>query len=331
MRMLFSKTSMNQLKQVLGAAILLTMHAGAGAQGYPVKPITVIEPFPSGGAVDAGVRAITEIAAKSLGQPMVIDARPGAGTRIGTEAIIRAPRDGYTIGVAVSASGVNIPALDPKVTYDPLKDFTFLSLAFEAYFAITTHPSVAAKSLNEFISMARAKPGGFNYATSGVGTSSHVWVEVFQAATGTQFTHVPYKGEVPGLQDLLGGQVQFMFASTGLVRAHIEAGKLNVLAITSPEPLAIYPKVPTAHEAGVANFRAGGWVGFVGPAGLPAEIANRLSTALREAQRSADVRERLAKFGFVAVGLAPAEFAAQAKAEIEKFREVNRTANIKME
>ena len=168
----------HMLKTGLALGALPTV-SWAQTPNWPQRPVRVIVPFAAGSFTETAARAIGQELSNTLGQPFVIDARPGAGTRIGTEATIKAPKDGYTLGVAVSASGVSIPALDPKVTYDPLKDFTFLSLAFEAYFAIAAHPSVGVKTLDEFISLARAKPGSLNYATSGIGTSSHVWVEVF--------------------------------------------------------------------------------------------------------------------------------------------------------
>jgi tripartite-type tricarboxylate transporter receptor subunit TctC len=252
----------------MALAVPLLRIGPAAAQAFASRPITVIEPFAAGGSVDAMVRAIAERTAASLGQPLVVDARPGAGTRIGTDAIRRAPKDGYTIGVMVSASGVNIPALDPKVSYDPVADFTPLTLGFESYFAIMANPKHGWRTLADLLAAARAKPGTITYGSSGVGTSSHVWPEVFQAATGTRFVHVPYKGEALTIQDLIGGSIDLMFAGPGIANPHVEGGRLTALAVTAPERHPLLPAVPTADEQGVKRFTAGGWIAFVAPAGF---------------------------------------------------------------
>lgn len=315
----------------LALAAPLAAALPARALAFPSRPITVIEPFAAGGSVDAMVRAICERASAALGQPMVVDARPGGGTRIGTDAIRRAPKDGHTIGVMVSASGVNIPALDPKAGYDPLGDFTLLTLGFESYFAIVANPRHGWRTLGDLLAAARARPDALTFGSSGVGTSSHIWPAVFQTLTGTRWVHVPYKGEAQTMQDLIGGQVDLMFAGPGLARPHVEAGRLTALAVTAPERHPLLPAVPTADEQGVKGFVSGGWVGFVAPAGIPAEATERLSRALRDAIATPEVRERLAGAGFAARGLPADVFAAQLRRELEQVRETGRVAKIVLE
>jgi len=288
----------------------------------------VIEPFAAGGAVDGAVRAITERAATLLGQPMVVDARPGGGTRIGTEAIRRAPADGHTIGVMVSASGVNIPALDPRSAYDPVRDFTPLTLAFDANFILVAHPGTGIRSLQELIEFGRRNPGKLSYGSSGVGTSAHLWMEIFQELTRTQFVHVPYKGEAASLQDLVGGHVQLLLSNPSLVKGHVEAGRVTALAHASQRRAAALPQVPTTAEQGLGEFIAGGWVAFIAPAGIPQDVAARLGQALRAAMTQPDVRERIERANFAVRALPPEELTAQIRGEVEKLRAVGKARGI---
>jgi tripartite-type tricarboxylate transporter receptor subunit TctC len=300
----------------------------AQAPAWPSRPLTVIEPFAAGGAVDAAVRAIAEKASTLLGQPLVVDARPGGGTRIGTEAIRRAPADGYTIGVMVSASGVNIPALDPRSTYDPVRDFTLLTLAFDASFVVVTHPSTGIRSLPELVEYGRRNPGKLSYGSSGVGTSGHLWMEIFQEQTRTQFVHVPYKGESASLQDLVGGHVQLLLSNPSLVKGHVDAGRVTPLGYAAQRRTPLLPQVPTSAEQGLGDFIAGGWVAFIAPAGVPQDVAARLSQTLRAAMAQPDVRERIERANFTVRSLPPEEFAAQVRGEVEKLRAVGKARGI---
>jgi len=298
------------------------------AQSWPARPITVIEPFATGGAVDAAVRVIAEKAAGLLGQPLVVDAKPGGGTRIGTDAIRRASPDGYTIGVMVSASGVNIPALDPRTTYDPVRDFTLLTLAFDANFMIAVNPSTGIRSLQELIDYGRKNPGKLSYGSSGIGTSAHLWMEIFQEITRTQFVHVPYKGEAASLQDLVGGHVQLLLVNPALVKGHAENGRVTALAYASNKRASVLPQVPTTAEQGVPEFIAGGWVAFIAPAALPQDVAAKLSQALRAALAQPDVRERIERANFTVRGNAPEELAAQIRSEVDKLKAVGKARGI---
>ena len=298
------------------------------AQGFPTRPITVIEPFAAGGAVDAAVRAIAEKAATLLGQPMPVDARPGGGTRIGTEAIRRAAPDGHTIGVMVSASGVNIPSLDPRTGYDPVRDFTPLALGFEANYLVVAHPSTGLRTLQDLIDFGRKNPGKLSYGSSGMGTSTHLWMEIFEDMTGTQFVHAPYRGEAASVQDLVGGHIQLLLTNPALAKGHVDGGRLVPLAYASVKRSPVMPQVPTTAEAGLPAFIAGGWVGFVGPAGLPADVANRLSQALRTAMGQPEVVQRIESGNFTVRNLAPAEFSTQIRSEVDKMRAVGKARGI---
>jgi len=274
------------------------------------------------------VRAITERAATLLGQTLVVDARPGGGTRIGTEAIRRAPADGYTIGVMVSASGANIPALDPRSTYDPLRDFTPLTLAFESSLIVVTHPSTGIRNLSDLVEFGRRNPGKLSYGSSGVGTTTHLWMEIFQELTRTQFVHVPYKGESASLQDLVGGHVQLLLSNPSLVKAHVEAGRVTALGYAAQRRTPLLPQVPTTGEQGLGEFIAGGWVAFIAPAGLPKDIAARLTQALRTAMAQPDVRERIERANFAVRATPPEELSAQIRADLEKLRAVGKARGI---
>lgn len=302
--------------------------AGAWAQAYPSRPITIIEPFATGGAVDAGVRAVADKLTQILGQAVVIDAKPGAGTRLGTELIRKARPDGYTIGMMVSASGVNIPALDPRAGYDPVKDFSLLTIGFESNFLIVTNPGTGIRTLEQLVAAGKAQPGKLTYGSSGIGTSSHLWVEIFESVTGASFTHVPYKGEAASMQDVGGGHIQFVFTSPNTAKPLIEAGKIVPLAYASAQRSALYPQVPTVDEAGWKNFVAGGWVAFIAPAGLPAEVRQKLVTALQEALRTPEVREKITSMGFSVVASGPEVFAQRLKSEFESLRAVGQARKI---
>jgi tripartite-type tricarboxylate transporter receptor subunit TctC len=316
------------LTQLIVATAIGSAAPQAIAQAWPSRPITLIEPFAAGGAVDAAVRAIAEKAALRLGQPIVVDARPGGGTRIGTDAIKRAAPDGYTVGVMVSASGVNLPALDPRITYDPLRDFTPLTLAFDANFLIAVNPRTGIKTLAELIDTGRKQPGKLSYGSSGIGTSSHLWMEILQASTNAQYVHVPYKGESASLQDLVAGNIEVMLTNPILAKQYVDAGRLVALAYASNTRSPVMPDVPTTAEADLKDYVAGGWVAFIAPANLPREIANRLSSELRTAMTLPDVRERIERANFTVRALPPDAFAAQMSREIGKLRAVGKARGI---
>jgi len=272
---------------------------------------------------------ITDKVSQILGQPLIIENRPGAGQRTGTTMIRRAPKDGYTIGVMTQASGVTTPVLDPNAGYDPLKDFTLLTLSHYASYVIVTHPSAGLRTLGDLLKFAKANPGKLNYGSTGIGASYHFWTEIFQGAAGIRMTHVPYKGEAPAMQDLLGGQIQVMFAGP-LARPHVDAGKIIALAVTSPQRLAHFPGVPTVSESGVPGFVASAWLGFAAPADLPKDVADRLVAAFVEAARAPEVQARLTSIGWEVKGMSPQEFRATLVSENERFKAIAIERDIRM-
>jgi tripartite-type tricarboxylate transporter receptor subunit TctC len=259
---------------------------------------------------------------------LLIDPRPGGGTRLGTEQVMRAPKDGYTIGVMVTGSGVIIPALDPAVRYDPLKDFTLLNLGFETYYLLVANPKKGIKSLHDLIAAGRSQPGKLNYATLGAGTSSHVWAELFQSESSTRYTMVAYRGEPQALVDVMNGEVDFMFVVPALAAGHAKAGKVIGLAVTGADRMSILPDVPTVGEAGIPGYSAVSWVGFVAPAGVDEAARTTLVDVLRRASGDPAVKARLGTLGFNARGLPPKDFEAQLRSDLEKVRAIGKKANI---
>lgn len=295
---------------------------------FPAKPITVIEPFSTGGAIDSGVRLITEKVSDLLGQRLVIEPKPGAGTRLGTELIARSAKDGYTIGVMVSGSGVIIPALDPFVKYDPIKDFSLINLSFETYYLIVSNPSKGIKTLVDLISIGKSKPNSLNYATLGLGTSSHIWAELFQAQSGTRFTMVPYAGEPQGLVDVISGIVDFMFVVPSVASGHVKSGKILGLAVTGSSRMDLLSDVPTVSEGGLSGYFASSWVGFIAPAGLDEFAKNKLIDTFKIALNDPLVKSKLLNLGFTAKGLDPRGFEAQLLSDLKKVKEVGAKSNI---
>ena len=308
----------------------ITTVGTAMAQTWPAKPIELIVPFPPG-AVDSKVRVIVERASKVLGRPIVMQNKPGAGQRIGTTAYLRAPADGYTLGVVTNANGAITPALDPHAGYDPRQDFTLISLTYEASLVMIAHPSLGANSINDLIRIAKANPGKLNYGSSGVGASYHLWFEVFKSLAQIDITHIPYKGLSPAMQELVGGQTQVMFTDLVGAQPLIDTGRIIGLAFTAEQRSTILPKVPTMKEAGTP-FLAANWLGFAGPAGIPRDISARLTNIFNEVTRSPEVRAQLESSGGQTVlGLGPTEFAARVANDYDKVRELGERYGIKID
>lgn len=306
------------------------MAGGAAiAQAWPAKAIEVIVPFPPG-AVDSRVRIVADKVSKILGKPLVIQNRPGAGFRIGTDALLRAPKDGYTIGVLAQANGAITPALDPNAGYDVRKDLTLLMLAYETPLIFVVHPSLGVNTIADFIKLAKRQPGKLNYGAAAGASAYRLWFEVFMTLAGINLQHIPYKGTAPALLDLAGGRTQAALGDAG-VKPFVEAGKMVVLATTGGQRSPMYPNAPTVQESGVP-FVAGTWLGFAAPSNLPRDVNQRLVEAFAEAIRSPEVRAAIeAGGGDVLLGLGPAEFQVRVDAEIQKFRRIGEQLNIKIE
>jgi len=301
----------------------------AAAQDYPARPVKLVVAYPPGGAVDQVARLLAEKLSASLGQPVVVDNRAGAGGLVGSDAVAKSAGDGYTLLLGTVSSHAIAPAVYKKMPYDPVADFAPVSLVALTPYIITVNPGVPARTLPELIALAKAKPDGLNFGSSGTGTTPHLAGELFNTMAGTKIAHIPYKGSAPMLTDLLGGQVQVAFDNT--VIPSIKAGKLRGLAVTGPTRLAAVPDIPTAAEAGLRGYEAVGWMGLYAPKGTPAPIVTRLASDTAKAMAAPDVREKLNAMGFQGKTDAPAEFDAYLRAETAKWAKVARDANVQPE
>ncbi|HEY1288729.1 MAG TPA: tripartite tricarboxylate transporter substrate binding protein [Burkholderiales bacterium] len=303
--------------------------AAANAQeAYPSRPVKFILPFPPGGGTDILGRIIAERLSASLGQPVVTENRGGAGGNVGAEAAAHSAPDGYTI-VLVAPSLAISPSLYSKLNYDPVKDFSPISLVATVPNVMIANPSVEAKNLQEFIALARSRPGQMNFGSGGAGTSNHLAGELFNIVTGAKLVHVPYKGVNLAMQGVLAGEIQLVFIGIPAALPHIKAGKLRALALVAPQRSPALPEVPTVAEAGLKDFEVTTWYGVLAPAGTPRPIVTRLNGELVKIMHTPEVKERLATMATDPLTSTPEEFAAYLKREIAKWGEVVRKANLK--
>jgi tripartite-type tricarboxylate transporter receptor subunit TctC len=301
----------------------------AGAQdAYPSRPLKFILPFPPGGGTDILGRVIAERLSASLGQPVVTENRGGAGGNVGAEAAAHSAPDGYTI-VLVAPSLAISPSLYSKLNYDPVKDLAPIGLVATVPNVMITNPAVEAKNLQEFIALARSRPGAMNYGSGGAGTSNHLAGELFNIVTGARLVHVPYKGVNLAMQGVLAGEIQLVFIGIPAALPHIKAGKLRALALVAPQRSPALPEVPTVAEAGLRDFEVTTWYGIMTPAGTPRPIVSRLNAELVKIMHAPDVKERLAAMATDPLTSTPEEFAAYLKREIAKWGDVVRKANLK--
>lgn len=313
-----------------GAAVALWASA-AGAEGkFPDRAITIVVPYGAGGTNDIVAREVAQKMQTYLGQPVVVENKPGANGAIGTGFVARAKADGYTIGIAPSSVLAINEWLYKDLPYNVEKDFQPLSLAGTTPNILIVHPSVPASSIAEFIALAKSKPGELAYASMGAGSTGHLNGELFKTLTGTDIKHIPYKGSGPALNDLLAGQVQAMFDNLSTALTHVKAGKLKGLGVTSLQRSPLAPEIPTIAET-VKGFDATSWFGFLAPKGTPRPIVDKLSGAIVKALNEPDVRERLEKSGLKIVANKPEEFAAFIRAEKKKWGGVVEKANVKIE
>lgn len=308
-------------------AALAFCAAPAGAQTYPSQPIRIIVPFGVGGGTDILIRALVPSVSAALGQNIVVENKPGAGSVIGTEQVAKAAGDGYTL-LACDSSFVVNPGLRKNLPYDSLKDFRPVSMLATAPVLLVTHPSVPASDLKALLALARARPGSLSYASGGNGASTHLSGELMKIAAGVDITHVPYKGTGPAMNDLLGGQVSMQFAGISTARPHVDAGKLRAMAVTGTARNPAMPGVPTFDEMGVAGVDADTYWGLYAPASTPNDIVQKLSQQFAAAIRNPDNAERLARLGFVPLANSPDEHATQVRSMIARWTEVIRKANI---
>jgi tripartite-type tricarboxylate transporter receptor subunit TctC len=321
---------MKQFRFAFGALFaVLICAAPAFAQGYPTRPIRLIVPFGTGGGTDILARIIEPLVTKELGQPLVIENRAGGGSIIGMDVVAKAGPDGYTLVMTDTSIAVN-PSLKP-LPYDTIKDFAPVSLLATAPVILVGHPSLQAKTLQEFVALAKQKPGALNYASGGVGSSTHLGGELLKFVAGIDVRHVPYKGTGPAMNDLVGGHVQVMFSGISSARPYLDAGTLRALAVTGEARNAAVPDVPTFAEAGLPGVTASTYWGVLAPKGTPKEIVDRLSAAFAKAVRDPDVVKRIGELGYLPIGGGAADYAENIKSEIAKWAAVIKAADIKAE
>jgi tripartite-type tricarboxylate transporter receptor subunit TctC len=314
------------------SAFVLAWSCGAAAQTWPSKPIKVVVPYPAGGFYDTIARLVGAKMSEDLGQPVVVENRVGAGGIIGTDYVAKSPADGYTLMVGgIGPHGINA-GLYPKLPYDPVRDFEPIVHVVNAPNILVVHPSVRAVNIRELVQLARANPGGLNYASNGSGTSPHLAAEMFATAMDIKLTHIPYKGSAPAVTAILGGQTHMAFNNAGDIIEHIRAGRLRPLAITGARRLSALPQIPTMQEAGVPDYEAVAWWAYFAPAGTPGDIVGKLNAQINKILQIPEVRTRLSVQGSAeVVGGTPADLAAFVRAEIAKWTRVIKASGAKVD
>ena len=307
---------------MLGAAFALLAAGVAGAQSWPAKPIRWIVPFAPGGTTDILARTISDKLTIALGKPVIVENNPGAGGGVGAVQTAKAAPDGYTImGGTISTHAINA-SLYKTLPYDPVKDFTPITLIARVPNLLVVNPDVPAKNVKELIALMKANPSKYTFASSGNGTSHHLSGELFKSMAGVDMQHIPYKGSPAALQDVVSGQVTMTFDNITTAWPLAKAGKLRALAVTTAKRSPIAPDVPTLAEAGLAGYEIGSWQGVFAPAGTPVDVVKRLNTEIVKIINMPDVREKLVGLGAEPVGNTPDEFAAVVKGEVVKWAAV---------
>ena len=315
-------------------ALAITVSHGHGlaqtqAQSYPLKPIHMIVPFPPGGSTDILARAIGNELSKAWGQAVVIENIAGAGGSIGTDKAAKATADGYTLLMGhIGTLAVN-PSLYPKLPYNPIKDFAPVAWVARVPNILVVNPKVPAKNVQELVALAKSKPGQLSYGSGGNGSAANLASEYFKMQTETAIVHIPYRGTVPSVTDLMGGQIQMVFTGAPAVMGHVKNGQLRALAVSSPKRLEALPDLPTVAEAGYKNFEADQWYGVVAPTGTPRDIVLKLNQQINIALNSAELKKRLNAEGAVATPDTPEAFGKLIAQEIERWRPVITSGRVK--
>ena len=312
----------------LAAACIASIALEAHAQGYPARPVKIIVPFAAGGPADIYARFVGERLQGVLGQPFVVENRPGGGAVVGTDVVAKSAPDGYTLLMMSNTHTVNESLIQNK-PYQLLRDLVPVAPVNYSDLVMVVHPSVPASTLAEFIALAKAKPGGLNYASSGPGTPYHMAGELFKAMASVDIVHIPYKGSSGARTDILGGQVQMMFDAITTMAPNVRAGKLKALATSGKARSPVLPEVPTVSEAGVAGYDAVIWLGIMAPAGTPKPIVDRLNAEITRATNAAETREAWSKQGAVAMSMAPEEFGRFMREDIDKWARIVKISGAK--
>ena len=306
----------------------MLMPLSTSAQSYPSRPIRVIVPFSPGGAVDGPMRVIAQELGKRLGQQVVIENKPGAGSTIGTELAAKASPDGYTLLLASQTNAISA-TLYPKLTFDPIEDFAPIALIGREPGVLVVHPALPVWSFADFIAYAKGRPGQLDYASSGNGSGQHLFMAMLATMTGLKLVHVPYKGSGQATTDLLGGQILVSIPGTAGMVGHIKAGKLRALAVTGSKRSPQLPDIPTVAESGVPGYEAYVWMGLLAPRGTPAAVIDRLNAELRQALATDEVRTYMTTAGIEIVGSSPDEFNKFFRAERDQWARVIRETGAK--
>ncbi len=312
------------------AGAFLAAAFGVAAQAYPVKPIRVIVGFPPASGADISARLIAAKLVEPLGQQVIVDNRPGAGSNLAAETVAKAAPDGYTLFIGTVANTINA-TLYAKLPFDFQRDFTPIALATAAPNILVVHPSVPAKSVADLVALAKGRPGQLNFASSGTGTAPHLSGELFKTMAGVQITHVPYKGSPQAVTDVLAGEVAFMFSPVSTVLPHVKSGRLRALAVTTATRIAALPALPTVAEAGLTGYDTVTWFGFVAPARTPPAVVTRLNAEIVKILMLPDVRQQFSVQGMEILGGTPEHFAGYIAQEISKWAKVIRASGARAE
>jgi len=321
---------MNIARKAIAAALCIAASAAAFA-AYPEKPIKIIIGFPAGGPLDQHARLLTDKLQAVLGQPIIIDYKPGAGGSVGAEAVAKSPADGYTLMLANTGVAVINGALYSKLPYNTLKDFTPIARTAMQPLALLVTPSLPVTNLHQFIDYARARPGQINYGSAGNGGISHLVPEMFKSATGIYMVHIPYRGSAPAFTDLMGGQVQFMAESIPQAANYHKQGKVRAIAVTSAKRNPALPDVPTVIESGVKGFEVVGFYGFLAPAGTPKDVVAKLSDAFRQVLTNPEIRDRMVSQGADPAFMGSEEFAKFLLTETPRWEKAVKASGARMD
>ncbi len=319
------------MKKTILAAVVSAFAAGAAAQTYPNKPIRLMVPFPPGGSTDIVARIVAQKLSTQLGQGVVIENRGGAGGTLGTAVVAKAPADGYMLVVGTTSTHVVAPSVFQKLEYDPVKDFQPISLMAVTPYLLVVNPNVKASSLKELVALMKSQPGRMNYASAGVGSTTHLAMEMLKGASQTFALHIPYNGNGPAGTAVIAGQVEILFGSLPAVLPHAKSGRVRALAVGTPKRSPSLPEVPTVSESGYPGFDASLWLAIMAPAGTPAPVIERLHREIVAAVSSKETAEALDKAGAEPLTSTPAELAAMIRDGVAKYAKVVKDAGVKPE
>jgi tripartite-type tricarboxylate transporter receptor subunit TctC len=316
----------------LVASVLFALQAASAAgQGYPSKPIRLMVPFPPGGSTDIVARIVAQKLGAQLGQPLVIENRGGAGGTLGTAVVAKAPPDGYMLVVGTTSTHVVAPSVYQKLEYDPVRDFAPISLMAVTPYLLVVNPAVEAKTVKELVMLMKMQPGKLNYASAGVGSTTHLAMEMLKGASNTYALHIPYNGNGPAGTAVIAGQVEILFGSLPAVLPHARSGRVRALAVGTPKRSPSLPEVPTVAESGYPGFDASLWLAIMAPAGTPAPIVERLNKETIAAVSSKETSDALDKNGAEPLTSTPGELAAMIKDGVSKYAKVVKDAGVKPE